>query len=47
MKEQSELVKQLLQLADNGRVTLVYGAKDEEHNDAVALKEYLESLCEK
>jgi len=47
LKEQSELVKQLLQLADNGRVTLVYGAKDEEHNDAVALKEYLESLCEK
>lgn len=27
----------------HGRVTLVYGAKDQEHNDAVALKEYLES----
>jgi uncharacterized protein YeaO (DUF488 family) len=25
-----------------GRVTLVYGAKDAEHNDAVALKEFLE-----
>jgi uncharacterized protein YeaO (DUF488 family) len=24
-----------------GKVTLVYGAKDQEHNDAVALKEYL------
>ncbi len=29
-------------LAD-GRVTLVYGAKDEEHNNAVALKAYLEN----
>lgn len=26
-----------------GVVTLVYGAKDKEHNDAVALKEYLEA----
>jgi uncharacterized protein YeaO (DUF488 family) len=24
-------------------VTLVYGARDQEHNDAVALKEYLEA----
>jgi uncharacterized protein YeaO (DUF488 family) len=24
-------------------VTLVYGAKDQEHNDAVALKEFLAS----
>lgn len=26
-----------------GRVTLVYGAKDEEHNNAVALKAWLEA----
>jgi uncharacterized protein YeaO (DUF488 family) len=26
----------------HGTVTLVYGAKDEEHNDAVVLKEHLE-----
>ncbi len=32
----------LLKAARRGRVTLVYGAKDEEHNQAVALKEYLE-----
>ena len=25
-----------------GKVTLVYGAKDEEHNGAIALKEFLE-----
>ncbi len=28
--------------ADGHLVTLVYGAHDEEHNNAVALKEYLE-----
>lgn len=27
----------------HGTVTLVYGARDQEHNDAVALKEYLEA----
>jgi hypothetical protein len=32
----------LAELLENGKVTLVYGAKDEEHNDAVVLKEYLE-----
>lgn len=36
--EVEELRKQLR----NGRVTLVYAAKDEEHNNAVALKAYLE-----
>lgn len=29
--------------AERHRVTLVYGAKDEEHNQAVALKAYLDS----
>ena len=33
-----ELVKQ----AKRGLVTLVYGAKDKTHNNALALKEYLE-----
>jgi uncharacterized protein YeaO (DUF488 family) len=32
----------LRQRADKGRVTLVYGAKDQAHNNAIALKEYLE-----
>ncbi len=36
-------VDQLRDHARRGLVTLVYGAKDREHNDAVALKEYLES----
>jgi uncharacterized protein YeaO (DUF488 family) len=33
----------LLEAARNGTVTLVYGAKDTEHNQAAALKEYLQS----
>ena len=36
-------VEQLREHVRHGIVTLVYGAKDQEHNDAVALKEYLES----
>lgn len=38
-----ESVKQLLSHMRQGKVTLVYGAKDEEHNQAVALLEYLKS----
>jgi uncharacterized protein YeaO (DUF488 family) len=33
----------ILDAARNGDVTLVYGAKDEEHNDAVVLQRYLQS----
>jgi uncharacterized protein YeaO (DUF488 family) len=36
-----DTVQQLRRLIRGGTVTLVYGAKDEEHNDAVALKQYL------
>ena len=32
----------LLQAAREGTITLVYSARDEEHNQAVALKTYLE-----
>jgi uncharacterized protein YeaO (DUF488 family) len=40
-----EAVEQLLDQAHGRTVTLVYGAKDKEHNNAVALKEYLESAA--
>ena len=33
----------LLQLARGGNVTLLYSAKDEEHNNAEVLKDYLEA----
>ncbi len=37
-----EAVAQLADCLSHGVVTLVYGAKDEQHNQAVVLKEYLE-----
>lgn len=38
-----ELVRVILDKAKNGPVCLLYGARDEKHNDAVALKELLDS----
>jgi uncharacterized protein YeaO (DUF488 family) len=35
-------LEQLVEHARAGRVTLVFGAKDTDHNNAVALKEHLE-----
>ena len=42
LNHNSEAVAQLRALMAQGTVTLVYGAKDTEHNDAVVLQEYLE-----
>ncbi len=42
LKDHSDLVEQLLEKAKEKRLTLLYGAKDEKHNQAVVLKEYLE-----
>jgi uncharacterized protein YeaO (DUF488 family) len=39
---QGDAIAELRKLARGGSVTLVYGAKDVEHNDAVALKAFLE-----
>lgn len=38
-----EVIGQLIEHVRRGTVTLVYGAKDQGHNNAVALKEYLAS----
>jgi uncharacterized protein YeaO (DUF488 family) len=43
IRNQPEAVARLEELMRKGPVTLVYGAKDERRNNAVALKEYLES----
>jgi uncharacterized protein YeaO (DUF488 family) len=40
--EAGTLLAELLDIARNGPLTLVYSAKDEEHNQAVVLKELLE-----
>jgi uncharacterized protein YeaO (DUF488 family) len=44
LKEEAaqDAVKELRKHARRGRVTLLYAAKDEEHNNAVALKAWLE-----
>jgi uncharacterized protein YeaO (DUF488 family) len=39
---QPDIFKQLKKLAHKHTVTLVYAARDEEHNNAVVLKAYLE-----
>ena len=44
LEKRRETVAQLKQFVNGGTVTLVYGAKDERHNNAVALKEYPESI---
>ena len=43
LEKHPEAWEPLLARARRGRVTLVYSAHDTEHNDAVALKEFLDS----
>ena len=43
LQKNPEAVAQLNEIIRNGSVTLLFAAKDQEHNNAVALKEYLES----
>lgn len=43
LRHNPEAVAQIMEHLRGGAVTLVYGAKDEEHNQAVVLKEYLET----
>lgn len=47
LEQQPEPLEQLVSLIRKGRVTLVYGAKDELRNNAVALKAFLESRLRK
>lgn len=42
LAERGEEIDLLRKRGGSGRVTLLYGAKDEEHNQAVVLKEFLE-----
>lgn len=39
-----DLVEELKSHVKKGKVTLVYAAKDEEHNNAVAIREYLAQM---
>lgn len=42
LKEKPDLLDQIRSKVKHGKVTFVYSAKDEQHNDAVVLKEFLE-----
>jgi uncharacterized protein YeaO (DUF488 family) len=47
LEAKPEALEPLLAAAGNGRVTLIYGARDTEHNQAVALKAYLQGQHKK
>jgi uncharacterized protein YeaO (DUF488 family) len=41
LDQNSERLKPIREAAEQGTVTLIYSAKDEEHNNAIALQAYL------
>lgn len=44
LDHKSELLKEVLNRAKSGNLTLVFSAKEEKYNNAGALKEYIEKL---
>ena len=44
LDEQRESIEELARRAKTTKTTLLFGAKDTEHNNAVILKEYLQKL---
>lgn len=42
LRQHDRLIKLLIQKARAGPITLVYGARDEKHNEALILKQFLE-----
>lgn len=44
LKENKEIVAELKTHVKKGKVTLVYSAKDEAHNQAIVVQEYLSKL---
>jgi uncharacterized protein YeaO (DUF488 family) len=45
LDDQRKRVEELAETAKKRRITLLFGAKDTEHNNAVALKEYIGKFC--
>ena len=43
LKNRKEIVKLFLEKAEQGTITLLYSSKEEKYNNAIALKEYLQS----
>jgi len=46
LQKNSDAVAELEKLLRKGPVTLIFSARDEEHNNAIALKEFIESKLE-
>ncbi|SFR53456.1 Uncharacterized conserved protein YeaO, DUF488 family [Marinobacter daqiaonensis] len=44
LKEHRETLRPLAKRADSSTVTLLFSSKDEEHNNAVVLRQYLQML---
>ncbi len=42
--EENPIVREVARLSSNGPVTLLYAAKDQEHNNALVLRDYLENI---
>ena len=42
IRHKEDLIKVLQQKAHEGTITLIYGARDEKHNEALVLKQFLE-----
>ena len=42
LSHNQDLIKVLKQKAREGTITLIYGARDEKHNEALVLKQFLE-----
>jgi uncharacterized protein YeaO (DUF488 family) len=42
LNDKQEIVKLLLEKAEKGTITLLYSSKEEQYNNAIALKDFLE-----
>ena len=42
LNDKQEIIKMLLEKAENGIITLLYSSKEEKYNNAIALKEFLD-----
>lgn len=43
LSSQENLIQTIVEKSSNSTITLIYAAKDNEHNNAVVLKEYIEN----
>jgi len=44
IRHKDDLIEVLRQKARKGTITLIYGARDEKHNEALVLKQFLERI---